>query len=206
MDVDKFHSFADVSDIDWLKYDIAFLDMEIGDKLGVDLAVMIRVINKHVLIFFITNHHKYISDAFKSLPFQYLIKPINDMEFKREFARALDEYTKIKSAINLIWQKHPYTLSILDIEYIESINRKREVVMNDNIKNYTMSTIKELDQKIHIFGFVKCHSSFIINIRSIKIIDKNTLITKSGKVIPISRHCYDTVKKAFMNRASGGVI
>ena len=62
---------------DYAKYDIVFLDIEMGSVSGIDIALEIRKINDSSIIFFITNHFRYISEALKSMPFQYILKPIN---------------------------------------------------------------------------------------------------------------------------------
>ena len=43
-------------------YDIAFLDVELGEKTGLDVAKFLKIRNKNVIIFFITEYEKYIDD------------------------------------------------------------------------------------------------------------------------------------------------
>ena len=45
---------------DLKKYEMVFLDIEIGNISGIDIAVRLRNINKIAIIFFITNHFRYI--------------------------------------------------------------------------------------------------------------------------------------------------
>ena len=42
LNIDVLNSVDDTKYVDWKKYDIAFLDIEIGDKSGIDLAVKIK--------------------------------------------------------------------------------------------------------------------------------------------------------------------
>lgn len=66
------------SKVDYAKLDFVFLDIELGDISGIEIATQIRKVNESVIIFFITNHSRYISEALKSMPFQYILKPISE--------------------------------------------------------------------------------------------------------------------------------
>ena len=82
--VDKYCSISELHGIDWQKYDLAFFDIEIGNDSGIDLAVKAKAINKRLVIFFVTSHSKYISEALRIIPFQYLLKPIDEILFAKE--------------------------------------------------------------------------------------------------------------------------
>lgn len=74
---------------EYVHFDILFVDIELNDMLGVDLAVKIREIDKNIIIIFTTSHTRYISDAFRSIPFQYLIKPVQENLLHTELDRAM---------------------------------------------------------------------------------------------------------------------
>ena len=202
--IDVYSSVEDTVDVDWHKYDIAFLDIEIGGNLGVDLALKIRQVNTQIIIFFITNHTKYISEALMSMPFQYLKKPVDENLFKNEFNRATEKLLNMKSTISVPWNNKNYILKIGEIEYIESANRKREIVLLDKVKYNSLSTIKELELQLSAYGFIKCHNSFLINVKQIKRINDNIITMESGTYISVSRKCMEATKKMFLNIAVRG--
>lgn len=202
--IEVYSSVADTVGVDWLQYDIAFLDIEIGDNLGVDLAVEIRQVNKQIIIFFVTSHTRYISEALMSTPFQYLKKPIEESLFKNEFKRATKKLLNMKSTISVPWNNQDTVLKIGEIEYIESANRKREIVMIDKVKYNSLSTIKELELQLSAYGLIKCHNSFLINVKHIKRLNNNIIIMESGKNIYVSRNCIEATKRAFLNTAVRG--
>lgn len=59
------------------EYQIYFLDMEIDDKDGIDIAKEIREVDKDCLIIYVTIHEEYAIESFSVLPFRYLVKPIS---------------------------------------------------------------------------------------------------------------------------------
>ena len=202
--IEVYSSVADTVDVDWLQYDIAFLDIEIGDNLGVDLALNIRQVNTQIIIVFVTSHTKYISDALKSMPFQYLVKPIDENLFKNEFKRATDNLLSMKSTISVPWNNQDSVVKISEIEYIESANRRREIVMIDKVIYNSLSTIKEFELQLSAYGLIKCHNSFLINVKHIKRLSSNIITMESGKNIYVSRKCIEATKRAFINTAVRG--
>ena len=55
------------SKVDYAKLDFVFLDIELGDISGIEIATQIRKVNEYVIIFFITNHSRYISEALMTM-------------------------------------------------------------------------------------------------------------------------------------------
>ncbi|HRT84401.1 MAG TPA: response regulator, partial [Bacteroidales bacterium] len=55
--------------------DLAFLDIELPDIKGIELAERLREIKPDLAIVFITAHQEYSLDAFKLYAFDYILKP-----------------------------------------------------------------------------------------------------------------------------------
>ena len=70
-------------------FDLVYLDMDMDEKSGLDLAKEIRQ-NYHsdCLILFFTNYPKYMQNSFDVRAFQYMIKPVQFDEFERKFNAA----------------------------------------------------------------------------------------------------------------------
>ena len=88
----------------WNDYDIFFLDIEIKDELGVNLAKTILENNPDSIILFVTSHTDYILDAFQLAAFQYILKPINKQFLIEEFIRAVEQFNRNKNEIELVWK------------------------------------------------------------------------------------------------------
>ena len=88
-----------------------------------------------------------------------------------------------------------------EIDYIESINS----VSTINVKGEsypTTSTMTELEEKLKIFGFFRCHRSYLVNLQRIQELisySKNsyTLILKgeAGTTLPLSRSRLDDLRQ-----------
>jgi len=67
--------------------DLAFLDIELPDIKGIELAERLREIKPDLAIVFITAHQEYSLDAFKLYAFDYILKPIDEERVKSTFQR-----------------------------------------------------------------------------------------------------------------------
>ena len=76
-----------------IDHDIYFLDIEMGDISGIELAKKIRSeqenSGKRSIIIFVTAFREYMEDAFDVNAFHYLVKPIKEKKFAEVFQRAV---------------------------------------------------------------------------------------------------------------------
>ena len=47
-------------------------------------------------------------------------------------------------------------------------------------------------------SFIKCHRSYVVNLRAVRRIGKYEIALDSGRVIPVSRRIYGDVNRAFI--------
>lgn len=178
-------------------YDIVFLDIEIGDMSGIELAVELRKVNGRTIIFFITNHARYISEALKSMPFQYLLKPISEQRalFFEEFNRGLRKLKKIKQIMRINTLYGEEYVQVDSIKYIEYLNKN--IVMHTNEKTVVfVGKLNEWLTKLMPYDFIQCHKSFIVNLNYIEKIKFNNVILKNDVSIPIGRKYAQNLKDA----------
>ncbi|WP_337970050.1 LytTR family transcriptional regulator DNA-binding domain-containing protein [Virgibacillus salexigens] len=80
-----------------------------------------------------------------------------------------------------------------EIDYIESQDGKAMIVINE--ESYAMdATLAEVEQKLKVYGFYRCHRSYIVNLQKVREIitwSKNTyslrINNKIQSTIPLSR-------------------
>lgn len=81
-------SFVDpVESLEFIKnntIDIAFLDIEMPELTGLELAERIGEIDPHVSIIFVTAYDQYALDAFKAHAIGYLLKPLDIKDFSSQ--------------------------------------------------------------------------------------------------------------------------
>ncbi|MBQ3151133.1 MAG: response regulator transcription factor [Clostridia bacterium] len=167
------------------KYDIAFLDIEMKPKNGIEIASELKRINPHTIIFIITSHNKYLDDAMDLQVFRYIQKPIN---IGRMFAGLDKALERLKNtSVQFYLSEKPSYVRVCsdDIIYIEIVNRKTNVVTFDNTYVSALS-IKEWMEKLPKGSFYPVHTSFIVNLKHITAYSRESVVMDNRFTIPIS--------------------
>lgn len=59
--------------------------------------------------------------------------------------------------------------------------------------------ISDMEQMLPKENFIRCHRSYLVNIKYIKVVNKDAITLENGIKIPISRGKYEEVNEAFIN-------
>lgn len=192
---------------DYERYDIIFLDIKLSQMSGVELSNIIREKNKNVKIVFVTGIFKYALHGYKVGALQYLMKPINTADLYFCLDKTQEEIIR-KDKLGMIvleTAKKSVKLSYDDIHYCIMFSPYIDIHTHSE-KITVRKKISEIETMLPEESFVRCHRSYIVNIRYIKSIEKGNLILESGIKIPISRGKFKELNEIFINYiCEGGV-
>lgn len=156
------------------KYDAYFLDIELGNDNGVELARYIKGYDINSVIIFTTSHTDYMSAAFDVHAFNYIVKPVTEDKVDKIVTQL--EQIMYAAEEKLVFSYNRQTMSVYydDIVYMESVKRVIKVVTTDS--EYTFygkinDVYKELPQLI----FGRTRSGCIVNYRYISRVDKSSV-------------------------------
>ncbi|MEO1254499.1 MAG: LytTR family DNA-binding domain-containing protein [Bacteroidota bacterium] len=171
--------------------DVAFLDVRLNNKISFDLLTQLDEINFKII--FISGHDEYAIRAFRFNAIDYLVKPINPLEFKEALTRIdsilplkMDEVIKLTTDIHkkfidkiiLRDMNSIYFIRVADIEYCKAEGSYTKFYINGS-KNMTMSTpIRDYEKLLSREGFFRIHRSYLVNLDHVKSFRK-----ESGEVI-----------------------
>lgn len=183
-------------------YDILLLDIEMEKLNGIELAKKIRRDNEKVQIIFVTGFTDYISYGYDVSALHYLIKPVSTDKLHHVLNKAINILSKKEQNIIIKVDGQNIIIKLNDITYIESLGhyinintiKKEEFVIKNGINNF----MKELNE-----NFVIPHRSYIVNLKYVKIITKNSIILDNDKEIPISKNNFEQLNKAFIKYYKG---
>lgn len=166
-------------------YDIAFLDIEIDDVNGIEVANALKKINPNIIVFFITAYQSYLDEAMDLYAFRYLSKPLN---VSRMYS-GLDKAIKLidNSLLEVIIREKKTISKIYanDIIYVEIIGRFTKVITK-NVAFETENDMNYWNEKLIAYCFFKTHKSFIINANYITKYERNHVILNNNYYIPIA--------------------
>lgn len=185
-------------------FDLVYLDMDMDEKSGLDLAKEIRQ-NYHsdCLILFLTNYPKYMQNSFDVRAFQYMIKPVQFDEFERKFNAARKYLEKDdKNRVVLKVDEDNVVFFTNEIYYIEKEKSSKQflVYLEDKcvVAKGVLSAIENQLLEQH---FMRTHRSYLVNMKHIRRIQKNDLVLSNGNLVPISRRKEKELKQQFMRYA-----
>ena len=172
------------------KYDIVFLDINIPDVGGFEIAEQITDRDRKTLIIFVTEHDELVYSSLKFRPFRFIRKCRLQEELPDVLHDVINEISKKSSKQKLIYlyNEHDIPIEIKDIEYIEVIGHRIHTHLKDNnVINFYGSLSKTAARHME-YGFIRVHKSYIINAEQIAFSKNNCVYLKSGAVVPISRN------------------
>ena len=163
-----------------MRPEVVFLDVEMPGMTGVECAKKIADIEPKTIIVFATAHQEYMPDAFEVYAFDYLIKPFKIDRLRQTLDRIKDtenvkqgtyEKEKIKGNYTpkKLMIKNKEGISVVDMDEIILVQREDGTTAIYTLQDrYTTSDgLSELEEKLDVSIFFRCHKSYIININYI---------------------------------------
>lgn len=183
------------------KYHIAFLDIEIDDISGIEIAKKIRDIDDKIIIIFVTGFPDFTREAYKLFAYNYILKPIDVAFFEKMMNRALDLVKMrffIKENLSLLIKdkNRSYKIHYDDIVYAEKLGKKVIINLTDGTKMYFVMTLNNLEADLDSEYFIRCHKGYIISKSKIKTAYPNELFLEGYQnPIPIGRKYKEIINK-----------
>lgn len=194
----KYTSGKDMlNECDLKKVDILFLDVEMDEKNGMEIAEEIRDMKLEMYIVYVSAHIKYASEGYKYEAFRYVLK--NSL-LKQGIEESLDAILKKKNDENrklmFSFIDGSRTVRISALQHIESLGHKLifYVFEKGKIKKYEMyGKLSAFEKELRIYGFERVHQSFLVNMHHVVSYKKYELELRSGQIINVPRARYNGV-------------
>jgi DNA-binding LytR/AlgR family response regulator len=173
-------------------FDIIFLDVEIGDYNGIDIAKQLK--NKYLVftLIFISQYDKYYRSAFEVQPFWFLDKPFLDdkLEYKRE-------------TYDFSFNKIYYKITIDKIMYFESTGRIITIHCIDGDIYQCYSRLSKIEEEMTRRNrtFMRIHQSYYVNQIYIKKYMYDSIMLSNGETLYISLSKRDEIRKKYIEIA-----
>jgi len=161
--------------------DVLFLDMDMPDLNGLQVAEIVADMHPQMKIVFSTAYDQYAIHAFKLRAFHYMLKPYDEEDIAiifRELRKvqqpndvtlgAASGTVSAKTSVKLALELEEGIIYVFpkDIMYISKELKHVEVHLYDRV--YQVSyTLSELELKLEPYGFFRCHKSYLVNFAAI---------------------------------------
>ena len=177
-------------------YDIIFLDIKMDKMNGMDLAKVIRKTNSYIPIVFATNMREYVFKGYSVAAMQYLLKPVKKEDCFTCLNR-VHQGSRVKKYYIVNDIEKTVKIPVSEIIYIKMFSHTATMVTTG--KEYAFrKTISQLLAELNDELFIKCHKSFIINIRHVESISKTYVIMSNDEEIPLSKDIAGKINDLFI--------
>lgn len=179
-------------------YDLAFLDIQMSETDGLQLARKIREEDKLIFIVFTTALKKYAPKGYEVSAFRYLVKPLQEKEVFQALTEA-GRMIRERKRETVIVTKGDESRRIFkdDIYYIEVDNHHIILHLREEAIRFK-AKLKEFEMQFKEPQFCKCHRSYIVNLKYTGKISREGVEIDGNGTLPISKSRWDALNHCYM--------
>ena len=168
-------------------YNIIFLDIEMPNASGLEVARKIRRADKEAIIVFVTGHLQYASQAIGNiLPFDFILKPFDNGSIGDVLNRAIAKHIEQHYLLRIRGSKDVETLVVSEIVFLDAFEGMVGFVTKNGKHYYGEGTLNEYESILSEYGFLRCHQKNLVNMRYIKEIEEASITTTLGDSLDMS--------------------
>lgn len=191
----------DIQDGNYL--DLIFLDIYIGNELGISIAKQLREeIGYNGKIVFLTATVDFAVDGYDVEAVGYLLKPVHTQKLHmvmNKITKNLDaEVYRIKQRNNI------HTLKFDNIIYVESSN-SRCIIHSDNTDYVIYKRLNDIEAELNNKRFLRCHQSYLVNMDYIKNVDKQFELI-NGDFVCIRQRNLKAIKQQYIDYIKSKIL
>ena len=184
---------------------IALLDIDFRgqDQNGIQIAQLLREVNRDAVIIFITNYVEYAPEGYEVQAFRYLLKKDIDRKLEPYLRDAIEKLEQTRETVTVTVSGEPITIRLRDVLYIEAqahnaliyIQRQTDA-QPQHLRIY--ASLKSLDAQLSPRGFLRIQKSFLANMRRIRRFQSTGAELDNGTVLPVSPKTYTQQKSQYL--------
>lgn len=179
-------------------FDILFLDIQLGDYNGIDLAKEIRKTDNQVIIIFETELEKYAIKGYEVNALDFMLKPIHYSSLSLRLDKTIRLLAMNNNDTLVVPTNCGFTkIKVDDLLYVEVTGHKLFFHTKDStiqVKGTMSQTVKKLEK----YQFLQCNNCYLVNPSKITCIEKYDCIL-GDIVLQISHPKKKQFVKDFMN-------
>ncbi len=186
--------------------DLIFLDIDMPDKSGTDIACELRNTYEGIDIIFLTNREDLVFQSIHYLPFRFIRKSKIDEELD-EAISAYVKYYKEKKTVYIFDTgegKKPILLSSIfyiesEAHYVRVYTKEESICARVNISG--------LEKELKRYNFIRIQRSYLVNLKYVQNITGKSVMLTCGEELPIKRGSMEAIRRSLFeyrrNKYSG---
>jgi DNA-binding LytR/AlgR family response regulator len=168
-------------------FDVIFLDVDMPNFSGFDVAKKMQASAAVSTIIFVSNLEESVYESLQFRPFRFIRKS----HFKEEITSVIEALLKAlaypSEYVILSLSNEQIRLYPHKIKYIECNDKTLKIVSNLEIIKLRYR-LRDIETLLKEYGFIRIHKGYLVNSKYIyRIIKSGEIILESGEKLPISK-------------------
>lgn len=187
-------SFLETNTIDML-----FLDIDMPEMSGFELAGIIAEKYPKTIILFVSAYDNFVYSSFTYSPFRFLRKLHLKEELPSALEKAIEKCVSETQGLSFNSTSGYITLRPSEILFFENSKNYYNICCDSGVTYKCRGTIKALESVCTDKRFIKVHSAYIVNLEHVAEVDEGARITmRDGTLINIAQPRRREFKEAYM--------
>ena len=186
-------------------FQVLLLDIEMPHLDGLEAARRIREVDQDAVILFITNMARYAIRGYEVQAMDFVLKPVSYFAFAMKMDKALAMVTSRRQDGLLVTTEDGIRkVAASDITFLEM--QSHRLLIHTTEGTFTSrETLQAMEEKLRGHGFVRCNKGYLVNLKQISLVKKDTVIV-GGQELLISRRKKEEFMKALTDYYGGGMV
>lgn len=162
-------------------YDLIFLDIELPDMMGMDVARKFRETDSNAALVFVTNMAQYAIDGYSVDADDFIVKPVSYYDFAMKLTRVLKKINRCEvDRVTLYSDGMAKLVSLTDVRYVEVHNHTLLYHSVDGIYE-SRGVLRRVEEILIKNNFVRCNNYCLVNLRYVAGVKDFTLFVAYGR-------------------------
>lgn len=169
------------NDADKYNFDLVFLDIDMPEMNGFELAENLKLIKPSITIIFISSHENLVFKSFDYNPYRFVRKSQIENDISTAITSFHNNLKKNNNIYHIVTGNSALNVLITDIIYFESL--KHEIYVNLTTGKFKLKRecdnekcITSIANMLTSKGFIRVHKSFLVNYIHIHSINNDSII------------------------------
>ena len=179
------------------RYDIVFLDIDMPDISGLDIAAKMSELDSKPMLVFVTGHDELVYDSLKFHPFGFVRKNFLETELSEVLRDCMQTLRRQKRDFSFVTPAGTGKIPQDSILYFEANGNYLRLVTNDG--EYRLrETLYAVENALGEYGFVRIHKGFLVNQAAVQMLGKEELVLSNEEKLPIGKSYAAEARRTLM--------
>ncbi len=183
------------------RFHLIFLDIEMPNLNGFQLAEKLHLIASDAYIVFVSGYENYVHDVFGYAPLAFVRKSALDYDVYRAIYLYFQRTSYLHLSVRLKDGIGYKELLVKDILYVECEGHRLTyiTVVGGSVEAY--GTLKAIEEELSIYGFLRVHKSYLVNQRYVESVGKREILLAGGRSVDMGKERRKEVQAAMFQYA-----